>query len=453
MRTADTIVARASAAGLAPRVVVRGSGPACDRLLHTLTGSGLGARGVTRRRLTIPAGHAAGVPACIPCLVYAMPGPASYTGQDCAEVQVAGSEELVRRLLAAATAIVGIRLAEPGEFTARAYLAGRLSVEQAEGVAAIIAARTADQARAARVLLLGGAGERYRDWVDAIANLLALVEAGIDFTDQEDVVAIAPSRLTSTLEGLISSVEAWTGASPPAGAQGLGARPAVALIGPPNAGKSTLFNALLARARAVTSPQAGTTRDVLIEPLDLTGVSPGATAITLMDLPGLDASGQSEPERAAQAAARRAEHEADVRVYCDPAGRFDMGATRPGPIVRVRTQIDRAFSTPLDVETLGVCALDGRGLDRLRRAIADAVWGAGDSPLAAAPRHHRAVSAALAHLRAARALVDPLSPALAWPETVAAELRSAIDSLGELVGNVTPDEVLGRLFRSFCVGK
>lgn len=450
MRNSDTIVARASAAGIAPRAVIRISGAACSGLLGSLTGSGLGPRGVTRRRISLAQ---AGIPGAIPCLVFAMPQPASYTGEDTAEVQVAGSEELVRRLLAAATSIHGVRLAEPGEFTARAYLAGRLTVEQAEGVAAIIAARNADQARAARVLLAGGAGDRYRDWVDALANLLALVEAGIDFTDQEDVVAISPDALSSAIGGVLSRAAEWAGADHRSTPRGPGSLPVVALIGPPNAGKSTLFNALLARLRAVTSPRAGTTRDVLVEPLDLTGVSPGASEVSLMDLPGLDSSGLSAPERAAQDAARRAVLDADVLVHCDPSGRFDIAIDHSGPVVRVRTQIDRAWDSDHVGSALGVCALDGRGMDTLRRAVADAVWGAGESPLAAAPRHLRAVSAAIDHLHAALALIVPGSRALAWPETIAAELRSAIDSLGELVGNVTPDEVLGRLFRSFCVGK
>lgn len=447
MRTGDTIVARASAAGASSRAIVRLSGLGVDAALLSVVGEPLGERGVRACRLREPQG--------VPCLLYAMPGPASYTGEHCAELQLAGSEELVRRVIEACVAIEGVRLAEPGEFTARAFVAGRLTLEQAEGVAAMIAARTAEQARAARQLLAGGVHERYQGWTDAIAQLLALVEAGIDFTDQEDVVAISPSRLAESIDRLVVAAGEWAGAG---GGRVWSARPTVALVGPPNAGKSTLFNRLLGRERAVASPVAGTTRDVLRETLDLTGVSPGAGEVELLDLPGLDASGETEIDRSSQAAARAAASEADVCVLCDPAGRFDWPMPGEGPAVRVRTQIDRGVVEEVGVvgelgAQVGVCAIDGRGLDQLRRAIADAVWGAGEGPLAAAPRHGRAVAAMIDRLVAARASIDVQTRLLVSPETTAAELRGALDAIGELVGKVSPDEVLGRVFRSFCVGK
>src|SRR5690606_10734140 len=282
----------------------------------------------------------------LPVLLMTFVGPRSYTGEDAAEFLVPGSPVLLERVLARLASQPGVREAAPGEFSARAYLNEKLTLEQAVGVAALLSAQSEAELAAARGLLEGHAGERYRGWSEELATLLALVEAGIDFTDQEDVVAIAPAELASRLKVLLGQIEGALQAA--GGAERPALLPRVVLAGAPNAGKSTLFNALLGRRRAVTSDVAGTTRDVLEETLDLAAEIPGGGQILLVDLAGLDAGlttpredVRSQVEAEAQRQARDAIAAADVIVHCDPAGRFVLDLPHAGgarPTIRVRTK-------------------------------------------------------------------------------------------------------------------
>jgi len=388
----------------------------------------------------------------LPILLTTYRAPASYTGEDSAEILLPGNPHLAARVLAAFTALDGVRAATPGEFTARAYLNDKLTLDQAEGVAATIAAQNDEQLRAAGELLSGQAGGVYRAWADELATLLALVEAGIDFTDQEDVVPIAPGVLSERLGVVAGDVESRLGSV--RGGESAAALPRVVLVGPPNAGKSTLFNTLLGRVRAVVSPVAGTTRDVLEEPLDLSGELPGAGGVLLMDLAGLDAPGEPSHgavERGAQARAWDAIGAADVLLYCDPSGRFDAAGLPGVPTIRVRTKADLPGAGGGDV---AVCALDRWNLPVLRRAIAEHSGASRAAGLAALlPRHRRALAQVRDRLRHAAATVNPGSPRLGDPELTAAAIREALDSLGELVGRISPDDVIGRIFATFCVGK
>lgn len=267
---------------------------------------------------------------------------------------VPGNPALVQRVIATLLTHENVRLATPGEFSARAYLNGKLTLAQAEGIAATIAARTDAELAAAEALLSGGTGRVFAHWADELTTLLALVEAGIDFTDQEDVVPIAPDDLVRRLTTLAHALADHLGSV--RGGEHRDTLPVVALAGPPNAGKSTLFNALLGRRRAVVSPIAGTTRDVLAERLDLSGDAPGADPIMLLDLAGLDASpewaaGDSAAnaiDADAQARAREALTHADIIIHCDPTGRFDTaipGSTER-PTIRARTKSDLPPPSP-----------------------------------------------------------------------------------------------------------
>jgi tRNA modification GTPase len=387
----------------------------------------------------------------LPVLIIAYPGPASYTGEDTVEVQLPGNPFLVERLLHALTSIEGVRLAQPGEFTARAFLAGKLTLSEAEGVAATIAATTHEQLAAAGDLLAGRTGEQYREWSEEVATLLALVEAGIDFTDQEDVIAISAPALHDRLEVLADHLHRHLGG----GGEAEGTLPRVTLVGRPNAGKSTLFNTLLGRRRAVTSPHAGTTRDVLTEQMDLAPDLSGAGCVLLQDLAGLeDPSDRRTSASPEQDAARAALDAADLLVWCDPTGRFDATpiALPAKPTLRVRTFGDQP-RTDGSTEHLAVCALDGWHLPLLRRAIADAATTSrGASVAALLPRHRRAASQALARVAEAADRCQG-QHALEQPELIALSLRLALDELGELAGHISPDEVIGRVFATFCVGK
>lgn len=222
----------------------------------------------------------------------------------------------------------------------------------------------------------------------------------------------------------------------------------VVLAGPPNAGKSTLMNALLGRRRVVESAEAGSTRDAIEERLELGPPTMGA--VMLVDLPGLDASageGGGEVAVGMRVLAEEAVRTAEVVVWCDAEGGTPSVETG-GRVVRVRTKADRgtrsgSAARAAEGGPIAVCALDGWNIGALRRAIAEAAVGGG---LAALPRHREALARARARLEGAKAEVGQA-------EVVAQELRLALDALGEVVGRITPDEVLGRVFASFCVGK
>lgn len=441
VRLGDTIVAPASGAGQAPRAMIRLSGAGTPEVLRAVLAAPPSGRGCRPSRLRIGGAE-------LPVLVACFRAPDSYTGEEGAEIVLAGSPRLVERVLGRLVEVPGVRHAEPGEFTARAYLLGRLSLGEAEAVGELIAARSEAQIEAARRMMSGESGARYQRLADEAATLLALVEAGIDFTDQEDVTAIAPEALRSRALALRDEIISMAGR-----AEARAALPRVVLVGRPNAGKSTLFNALLGRRRAVVSASPGSTRDVLEEELDLSGDAPGAGRIVLIDIAGLEegaaSAARAEIAAAAQEAALGAVASADVAVYCDPSGRFAGFDGRAKPVLRVRTKAD----LPGEHSNLEVCALDGWNMGALRRGIADAAFGSAEAEnLALAARHRLALREAGARLEeAARAGAG--RERLETPELVAEALRSALDRLGELCGRITPDDVIGRVFSRFCVGK
>jgi len=374
----------------------------------------------------------------LPALIAYYPAPFSYTAQHCAELLVPGNPLLVERIVNALAAMPGVRNAEPGEFTARAYFNAKLTLEQAEAVAQTIAAEHDQQLDEAARILAGSAGREYHDWADRLAELLSLVEAGIDFTDQEDVIAIAPRTLAERLVAVSDEIERRLGAH--AGNEARTGTPSVVLVGEPNAGKSTLFNALLGRERVVVSETPGSTRDVIAESLSLAGVVPGASDVQLCDLPGLDPESSDESQLAAQ----RAIADADLIIHCDQAGRFD--SSFPKKTIRVRTKGD----LPGPNDHISVCALDGWRLDILRRAIADSAVGGASTML---PRHRAALLETVRHIAVTRLAFAPATDRLAEPELVASSLRAALDAIGQLAGRIEPDEIIGRVFATFCVGK
>ncbi|MFO0835292.1 MAG: GTPase [Phycisphaerales bacterium] len=484
MTSGDTIIACSTGASRAARALVRLSGPGVPNVVRAIAGEiapRTGAAGVVR----LGDAEGGGVSRELPVLCVRFAAPASYTGEEMLELSLPGNPTLVERVIDAIIRGVDgagansdatgacIRRAEPGEFSARAFLHGKLSLEQAEGAAGIIAARTSDQLAAADRLLRGTTGERYRAWTDELATLLALVEAGIDFTDQEDVVAIAPAELARRARAIDDAIARELG--PTRSRAAPGALPVVLIVGEPNAGKSTLFNALLGARRAIESPQRGTTRDVLREELDLGAHIPGAGPVMLCDSAGLDESIATGPsEHAAQAATQAALADADVVVHCDPSGGFaHAGAIAPhasAPIIRVRTKSDRgsspaissptarvgesSFLPPIDAASsvIPVCALDDWNLPLLRRAIADAAGVGGSEGLAVA-RHAAALRAAHANLARLVGGIDPRVRALSNPEIVAESLREALDHLGAISGRLTTEDILGKVFSTFCVGK
>ena len=441
-----TIVAVASPPGASARGIVRTSGTRSWTHVRAMLADGdappsMPSRGVWAARLASPP---------IPVIIVSMPGPSSATGEDCVEIHAPGNPLLLERLVDALVAGSrgDARRAHPGEFSARAVLSGAATLADADRVAHAIAAETDAQLQAARALEHDAPARAAAEDAEALAGTLALVEAGIDFTDQEDVVAIAPGDLRRRLEALVHEVHAIVGAA--AGEEADRALPRVVLAGRPNAGKSTLFNVLLGRPRAVVSPIAGTTRDVLEEELTL-----GESRVLLCDCAGIEeARAMGVVAEAMQQRTRDAIEHADVVLWCDPSGRFDAADLPPtrARLIRVQTKADMAHSRAnARGEAIEVSALDGFNVATLRRAIDDQAWGSGRTTRTLPARHRRALTTAASGLR--RACEASAGERLRDPEVVASHLRGALDALGELTGRLTPDDVLGRVFATFCVGK
>ena len=465
MRPREMIVAIASPPGRGARGLVRASGAGAGAVARAVLGVEPAARGVFRARLRLQ-----GDAGACPVLAMWMAEGASFTGEESLELSCVGAPALLEAVVlalveAARAAGIAARQARPGEFAFRAHLAGRLSVDEAEAIAARIAATSDAEIAAADALARGSTGARAAELLGAVAELLALVEAGIDFTDQEDVVAIAPAALAARAERLAAQCAELRGAQASARAQAV---PLVVLAGAPNAGKSTLFNALLGRARTVASAFAGTTRDAIVERWTL-----GAgLEVDLADLAGLeDARGTNAGTIAGhmQRRAREMLAAADVVVRCTPVGGEPVAIEAGGDLVEVVTKSDLAGSAPTESTgaptagsregSLPISAATGSGLAVLRARVAARIRR--DRALRQArlatilPRHDAAFSAASSALEetARRACDSRIAGRLADVELVASLLRAALDALGEIAGPMHPDDVLGLVFSRFCIGK
>lgn len=445
MDSASIILAVGSAPGRSRRGIVRASGAGVFELFDMLIDGPIDrSRGISTVRLG--AGGSG-----LPALLLRCPGPASYTGEDVIELQLPGQPLLLERVIDAAISVgeqlgISTRRAEAGEYTSRAWHSGRLSLTEAEGVAALIAARSDAELRAAGLLKAGRLGAIATESSDRIAGMLALVEAGIDFTDEEDVVAIEPSDLARRLSFECDTLQRVLDHA--VGMDVLQAIPVVVLCGPTNAGKSTLFNALLSRQRVVVADVEGTTRDAIAEPLR---IDERGAEVLLIDVAGLQDETGTQIEQRMQSMARAFMEQADVLLHCLPS---TVEATWfEGPhVLRVRTKCD--LTSACDDGDLHVSAESGQGMEALRACIAQRTSEQAShlavDAVALQPRHDAALRESLACLRDAAGVVAD-QPASS--ELIATHLRTSLDAMSILSGMVVPDDVLGRVFASFCIGK
>jgi tRNA modification GTPase len=307
----DTIFALSSGAPPAAIAVVRISGPEAGTALQRLSGA------LPRPRYARLASLRAADGALLDqALVLWFPGPASETGEDCAELQLHGGRAVVDAVCAELATIEGLRLAEPGEFTRRAFVNGRIDLLQVEGLADLVSAETELQRQAAVGLAGGGLSREVEGWLARLLSLSARVEAALDFEDEEDVGPLGEDfrrDLDTLAQDLANAL-----AAPHAETLREGYR--VALAGPPNAGKSTLFNRLLEDEAAIVSPQAGTTRDVLVRNFALEGVP-----FTLVDMAGLREAGEDPVEAAGIGRAHEELARADCILWLGAEGRPGLG--------------------------------------------------------------------------------------------------------------------------------
>ena len=473
-RPAEVIVAASSAAGRSPRCIIRLSGDNLSDIIHSALNPPPPPRRLSITNLLLKA-H--GLPAVgpnpfpavgpvddlpLPCLALYFPAPHSYTGQDVLELQIPGNPALLDRVMrhlisAADHCAAAMRHAEAGEFTRRAFLAGKLDLTKAEGIAATIGAVSDAQLAAAKLLRNGRLGAWATQLVDRLAHLLALVEAGIDFVDQDDVVPITPAALDDGLCGMQQEIEQLQRRSRSWSA--LEALPWVVLTGRSNVGKSTLFNALLGRTRAVTSALAGTTRDVLCESLGLHGAA-GEAEVMLVDIAGLDRP-EGALDRSMQSAARDALQRAELILHLsDRENDADTLDRTSAPVIAVCAKCDQMTDRKARRDGwIHVSALTGEGLNELRQAIgerlADRAVSLHAQMLALQPRHAEAVRDAGDDVAEARRLLAGQlnADALTDMELIADCLRAGLDRLEALGGRMTPDDVIGRIFATFCIGK
>jgi len=440
MHLEDTIVALSSAAGVGARAIVRLSGAGAWAIAATAF-SPDAAFQPGRRRWYAGNIRLADLASPLPADAYYWPAPRTYTGQEIVEIHTLAAPPLVE-LLIAALLQAGARAANPGEFTLRAFLAGKLDLPRAEAVLGVIAARSRDELTQALSQLAGGMTQPLQELREDLLNLLADLEAGLDFAE-EDISFVARDDLLHRLTKALAQV---TLLHKQLAQRSLSGRPfRVVLSGPANAGKSSLFNALVGRPAALVSPEPGTTRDYLVRRVLLEDV-----AVELVDTAGWQEATDSIEDQAQSLGSGQRE-QADLVLHCvDCREKGTQLISAPGNELRplfVATKCDLAPAPPGLVAT---SAATGAGIRELRQLLAERGRTHAQAPLAPSIsrcRHH--VDACLEKLRRAHGMVLFEEP----PELLALELRGALDELGALVGAVYTEDLLDRVFSRFCIGK
>lgn len=425
-----TIFALATARGKSGVAVIRISGPAAHRVALMLCGTLPEAGRFALRVLRDARGEMLDE-----ALVLRFDAPRSFTGEDTVELQLHGSIAVIRAVEAAIAETGLARMAEPGEFTRRALLNGNLDLAQVEGLGDLIAAETEAQRRQAQTLLSGGMRAFSEACRRDLLRAAALIEATIDFADEEVPVDVSPevgALIARVLDGIETQLDGFKAA------ERVRHGFEVAIIGPPNAGKSTLLNRIAGRDIAIISEIAGTTRDVLEARVDLDGLP-----VTFLDTAGLRET-EDVVERVGVERARSRARDADLRILLVDGTAEDAGFD-PG------VPIDLRYATKADMTGQGVSGVTGQGVDALladvSRLLSERVSG---MSLASHERHRQALLAARTSLQDAKRVFDRGEEGA---EILALLLRDGVAALDSLIGRMDVEAILGEIFAQFCIGK
>ncbi|MEX0317665.1 MAG: tRNA uridine-5-carboxymethylaminomethyl(34) synthesis GTPase MnmE [Ruegeria sp.] len=427
----DTIFALASAQGKAGVAVIRLSGPQAYMAAERLAGADLPPRGMRMRSLRDAEGGRLDEG-----LVLTFQAPASFTGDDVVEFQIHGSTASVNAVLRSLSDMDGLRMAEPGEFTRRALENSKMDLAQVEGLADLIDAETEAQRKQAQAVLAGELGQLAERWRRDLIRAASLLEAVIDFADEEVPTDVTP-EVRALVSGVMGDLEREVAGVRIAERIRTGFE--VAIVGPPNAGKSTLLNVLAGREAAITSEYAGTTRDVIEVRMDLAGLP-----VTLLDTAGLrDTS--DHVEGLGIALARKRADSADLRVFLTH-DLTELGIPFQNDDIHVLPKADLRGESKN-----GVSGRTGQGIDRLISQISGVLSQRTTSAgIATRERHRMAMKKSLEALGEGMRVLDS-GPDLY--DIAAEELRTAIRALESLVGRIDVENLLDEIFASFCLGK
>lgn len=423
----DTIFALSSGAPPAAIAVVRISGSRAGSALERLLGK------LPRpREAKLGTLRAADGSMLDQALMLWFPGPNSETGEDCAELQLHGGRAVVDAVYAELGRMDGLRLAEPGEFTRRAFANGQIDLLQVEGLADLVSAETELQRKAALGVAAGSLSRKVEGWRERLLALSARVEAALDFEDEGDVAGLDPAfagdlgQLAEDLRGALAGP----------GTEVLREGYRVALAGPPNSGKSTLFNALVDAEAAIVTDLPGTTRDVLVRSVALEGIP-----FTFVDMAGLREEAADAVESIGIARARTEMATADCVLWLGPEGAGPEGAWE------IEARCDLGDRTRKRAPAHCVSAVTGLGLDALKRALIDRARVAMPKPgeLALGRRQRQLIAAAADALAGTGSIGDPL--------VIAEHLRQAREAFDRLTGRAATEDMLDALFGRFCIGK
>ena len=433
-----TIYALSSGSGRAGIAVVRLSGSLAGSVFAKLAGTLPEARRATLRKLKAADGQIIDE-----AMVLWFPGPHSATGEDVAELHVHGAPAIIAFLFSELSQIDGLRLAEPGEFSKRAFDHGKLDLLEVEGLADLLAATGEAQRRLAMRQFLGEASAVYEKWRADIISALALHEAAIDFVEEDDVAAKARDMAGPVLHRLVKEFEAALRLSSQNAAIRSGLR--LVIAGAPNVGKSSLLNALAGREVAIVSAQAGTTRDVVEAQILFEGVP-----LALADTAGLRASTSDAIEKIGMARAERAALDADILLWVTaPDVKETVGPPRK-PDLTISNKADLESIRIRNDEALRVSMKTGAGLNHLRADLQKLIQrrlSVVDDAVVVRMRHVQAVEESIRLLN--KCLEESYRP----HELIAEDLRKAARALGSITGHVDVEDLLGKIFLEFCIGK